>query len=295
MATTGLWFLRCLPLHRRIGLLRSWPLATAPLRASLLATTLLINALITNALLVTTLLHSSNGFAAPAATPAAASTAKVTIRMGVHHFPPDFVLSSHQGKQRCDGPGVARTRRILASQQLELQTYCVTPARMYLLLDKGELDLAINIKSTKALQQQQHQFASPAYSELELMLYSHSRSSQAPRDNSVAAIRGFDYQGQRQAFLARGFQLIDLPDATSAIDLFAHQRSQHLLTYQGPLLAHLAAQGKPVPTNWRREKLAQIPTFYVISAQSPYQQLLLDTLQTYASSHQCQRFDRCPP
>lgn len=293
MAKADLRFLRCLPLQLLTAVLRNRLLAAAPLRASLFTTAVLVAALVTNALL-----HSTNSFAstaAPTATPSAATTAKVTIRMGVHHFPPDFILSSHQDKPRCDGPGVERTRRILASQQIELQTYCVTPARMYLLLDKGELDLAINIKSTKALQQQQHQFAAPAYSELELMLYSHSRSSRAPRDNSVAAIRGFDYQGQRQAFQVRGFQLIDLPDATSAIELFVHERSHHLLTYQGPLLAHLAAQGKPVPTNWRREKLAQIPTFYVISALSPHQQLLLHTLQTYASTHQCQRFDRCPP
>jgi len=295
MATTGLWSLRCLPRQRPPTSLTSWLLAATAFRASLFTNALFSTALVITALVITALLHSSNSFASTAAPAATASTAKVTIRMGVHHFPPDFILSSHQGKQRCDGPGVARTRRILASQQLELQTYCVTPARMYLLLDKGELDLAINIKSTKALQQQQHLFASPAYSELELMLYSHSRSSQAPRDNSVAAIRAFDYQGQRQAFQARGFRLIDLPDATSAIELFAHERSQHLLTYQGPLLAHLAAQGKPVPTNWRREKLAQIPTFYVISALSPHQQLLLQTLQTYANTHQCQRFDRCPP
>lgn len=236
---------------------------------------------------------TSEHAAEPASPPV--TSPPVTVRLGVHHFPPEFIVSSHNGQPHRGGPGVERTRRILLSRHIGLTVVCVTPARMYLLLDKGELDLVINIKSTKALQQQQHQFAAVPYSELELMLYSHSRSSQAPQDNSVALIRGFDYQGQRQALSARGFALVDLPDAPSAVALFMRQRTQHLLTYQGPLQAYLTAQQQQLPSSWQVKKLAQVPTFYVISANSPHRQLLQQQLQAYARDHRCQRFNQCPP
>ncbi len=244
---------------------------------------------------------------------AAANPAKAVIRIGVHNFPPEFFMQQHAGEPaRCGGPGVEQTARILATAQLTLEAVCVTPARMYLLLQSGEIDLSINIKSTRALQQAKalpaHQFASPAYMNLQLMLYSHHRRSQAPANDSIAAIRGFDYLGQRQLLSARGFTFMDVSDATSAIELFLHFRTEHLISYSAPFDSYLtnrdlaannhpqpAGESKPAvePTPWHSNQLATVPAFYVISAKSPQRDLLRQTIENYAKTHGCQQLSNC--
>lgn len=229
---------------------------------------------------------------------------KQLIRMGVHNFPPEFFMQQHNGEAaRCGGPGVEQTANILATAQLTLEAVCVTPARMYLLLQNGEIDLSINIKSTKALQQtkpqQAHRFATPAYMDLQLMLYSHGHSSNTPGNDSVAAIRGFDYLGQRQLLSARGFNFMDVSDATSAIELFLHFRTAHLISYSAPFDSYLAEKAHTVtppavnPATWQSSKLATVPAFYVISAKSPQRDLLLQTIENYAKVHRCQQLSNC--
>lgn len=229
-----------------------------------------------------------------AAQPCAAS-APLQIKMGLHNFPPDFIVSSDG--QHCGGPGFELTRHIFAMQQIEVEAVCVTPARMYLLLDSGELDLSINIKSTKALapQQGQHLFVAPPYSKLQLVMYSHKNRGQTPRDNSVALIRGFDYQGQRAKLLERGFIPVDLPDSISASDLFLHRRSQHLLTYDGPFRAYAEAKDASLLKNLERKALSSIDTFYVLSARSPHQNRMQQAIVSYAKKHKCRYIKACVP
>lgn len=227
--------------------------------------------------------------------PATAAT-PLHLKMGLHNFPPDFVVSPDG--QSCGGPGFELTRQIFAQHQIEIEAVCVTPARMYLLLDTGELDFSINIKSTKALsalQNAQHQFIAPPYSQLQLVMYSHKASSAAPRDNSVALIRGFDYQGQRASLLQRGFVLVDLPDSISASELFLHQRSQHLLTYDGPFRAYALAKDAALLAQFERRALSSIDTFYVLSARSAHKTQMQQAIETYAARHQCRYIKGCQP
>jgi hypothetical protein len=214
------------------------------------------------------------------------------LRMGIHNFPPDFVVSA-DGKV-CGGPGLEQTRRIFAGQQVKIEAVCVAPARMYLLLDSGAVDFSINIKSTKAIAAQ-HEFINPAYSQLQLVMYSHKAASTAPRDNSVALIRGFDYQGQRAALNQRGFVMVDLPDSVSASELFLHQRSQHLLTYDGPFRAYVQAKNAALLSQFDRRALSSIDTFYVLSGSSPHGKLMRDTIISYAQRHQCNYLKSCQP
>lgn len=214
------------------------------------------------------------------------------VIMGVHHFPPDFIVSP-DGKT-CGGSGVEQTRKILASAGLQLETTCVPPARLYLLLKHGDIDLTINIKSTTALQSNPAPvFVEPAYLNLQLALFSHKPNSQAPRDRSVALIRAFDYHGQRQQLSRDGFLLIDLPDAPSAIEMFVHQRTQHLLTYEGPFKAYLSSQQHASLSQYNHRAIATIPTYFVISAQSTQRQRIVSALEQYAAAHRCRLFVRC--
>jgi polar amino acid transport system substrate-binding protein len=219
-------------------------------------------------------------------------TQQIVLRMGIHNFPPDFVVSADGNS--CGGPGLELTKRIFAAAQVTLEAVCVAPARMYLLLESGAVDFSINIKSTKALAVQ-HEFISPAYSQLQLVMYSHKASSTAPRDNSVALIRGFDYQGQRAALVQRGFVMIDLPDSISASELFLHQRSQHLLTYDGPFRAYVQAKDATLFSQYERQALSSIDTFYVLSGRSRHQQLMRQAIMTYGKQHHCRYLKGCQP
>ena len=228
----------------------------------------------------------------PQASHAQDSPAQTNIRMGVHNFPPDFVVSPDG--THCGGPGVEQIRKMLAGAGLQLTTVCVPPARLYLLMEQGEIDLTINIKSTTALQSKPAPiFVEPAFMNLQLVLYSHKKTSEAPRDNSVALIRAFDYQGQRSKLSRDGYVMVDLPDATSAIDMFLHQRTQHLLTYEGPFRAYLSAQNQAQLSQFHRRAIASIPTHIVISAQSAAQQRIAAAITQYAAAQRCRFLSHC--
>ena len=217
-----------------------------------------------------------------------ASPEKV-LRMGIHNFPPDFVVSA-DGKH-CAGEGYLLAQRIFAKAGFKLKAVCTTPARMYLLLDQGEVDFSINIKTTAAISRK-HQFVEPAYMSMQLMLYSHAPSSTAPQDKTIAAIRSFDYLGQRQQLLQQGYQLVDMPDSISAIQLFLHQRTQHLISYQGPFVAYTGQQATDI-VDIKQKKLAEIDAYFVVSAASAYQQRIIEVVQQHARAHSCSYLKGC--
>ncbi len=222
----------------------------------------------------------------------AAEPVKPTVVFGVHNFPPDFVVSSDG--QTCGGPGVAFSAQVLAEAGLRLQTYCLTPARMFVLLEKGEIDVSINIKSTAALQSQvQPVFVDPPYLMLQLVLYSHKKTAAAPGDDSVALIRAFDYHGQRKKLAAAGYRFVDMPDAMAAIDLFVHQRTEHLLTYEGPFRAFLSQRDPKLLESLQRQPLDAIAAHYVISGKSAYQTQIKAAFERYAARHQCRLLRDC--
>lgn len=217
------------------------------------------------------------------------STATVTLKMGLHNFPPDFVVT--KDGQHCGGQGLELTRQIFQPLHVRIEPVCLTPARMYLLLDSGEIDLTINIRSTRQVKLRHH-FIAPPYRSLQLMLYSHPRSSQTSNQQSVALIRGFDYEGERQKLLQQGYQLQDLPDSISAIEFFLLKRSQYLLTYQGPF-SHYLQDHPAAKQQLPARKLQQIDTFYLLSDSSPHLALMRQQLQAYASQHQCRYLLDC--
>lgn len=215
----------------------------------------------------------------------------VVLKMGVHNFPPDIVVNADGS---CGGPGLVLSQRIFADAGMLVEPVCITPARMYLLLDSGDIDFSINIKSTLKLSRQ-HVPVAPAYSELQLVLYTHQHSSNATRDDSVAAIRAFDYQGQRQQLLQRGYIFVDLPDSVSASQFFLHQRSQHLLTYDGPFRAYLQSQQPELLKTLQRKPITSIDTFYILSAQSKHQASMQQAIRQFAKKHRCVYLARCLP
>lgn len=218
------------------------------------------------------------------------------VRIGIHNFPPDFVVSKDGNS--CGGSGFEFLSRILQQAELTLEPVCVTPARMYILLDHNDIDFSINIKSTKALVDVSHPpvFAEPPYMMLQLVVYSHSRRASAVHDGSIAMIRGFDYQGERQKLSNAGLRPTDLPDAVSAIEMFLKGRTEHLITYDGPFQAYVTAHAddavEPLSSVSRRT-LQEIPTYVVIGARSPYRGQIETILQRHAEQYHCKMLKNC--
>ena len=100
---------------------------------------------------------------------ALAQAAGNEIRLGVHNFPPYFVTS---GSGHCGGEAVELTRSILQTEAITVRTVCATPARLYKMLQSGEVDLTINIKQTQALPADVS-FVAPPYVQLSLVLLTH--------------------------------------------------------------------------------------------------------------------------
>jgi len=208
------------------------------------------------------------------------------IRLGVHNFPPYFVST---GNGHCGGEAVELTRSILQTDTLTVRTVCATPARLYKMLQSGEVDLTINIKQTQALPADVS-FVAPPYVQLSLVLLTHGAAVAREKQPTIAAIRGFDYHGQRQQLSKSGYSFIDLPDSISAVEMFVKGRSSALLTYEAPFNYYLQQQALPFASHYQRRLLDTIDAYYVVSGRSEHLPYISTTLNRYANTEQLSYF-----
>lgn len=85
---------------------------------------------------------------------------------------------------------------------------------------------------------------------------------------------------------------MDMPDSISAIQLFLHQRTQHLISYQGPFVAYTGQQATDI-VDIKQKKLAEIDAYFVVSAASAYQQRIIEVVQQHARAHSCSYLKGC--
>ena len=210
------------------------------------------------------------------------------IRLGVHNFPPYFVMTDHDN---CAGEAVALTRSLLQTDTIKLTTVCATPARLYKMLQSGEVDLTINIKHTQALPDNVS-FIAPPYVQLSLILLTHGAAVAREKQPTIAAIRGFDYHGQRQVLTEKGYSFIDLPDSISAVEMFIKGRSSALLTYDAPFNHYLQQHNLPFEKHYQCQVLEHIDAFYVVSEQSTHKAYIDNKLTQHALDEQLSYFSR---
>lgn len=204
------------------------------------------------------------------------------IRLGVHNFPPFFVQHADGS---CGGEAVELTRHILQSANITVEVNCASPARIYKMLQRGEIDLTINIKHTKALADAV-QFVEPPYGQLSLVLLTHGAAVARDKKPTIAAIRGFDYHGQRQQLTDKGYTFIDMADSIGAVELFVKGRTNALITYEAPFNYYLQQQNLTFATHYQRFVLENLDTHYVISNASKHSALLRQAFEHYAQQHQ---------
>ena len=172
----------------------------------------------------------------------------------------------------CDGKVIRDTRRLLQDQDVELAVVCVNPARLYKLLASGEVDIAINVSSTKALQGIVD-FVEPAYLLLELVLIGFDPEA-LEQPASVAAIRGYDYVGYRQKY-ERTSEFVNATDGTHASELFLKKRAETLLTYR----ANFVSRKDVNPDDFFIQALTSVPSYFIVSRQSSHRQWLKQALR----------------
>ena len=194
-----------------------------------------------------------------------------TIVLGVVEFPP-LVIKDPVGFG-CHGEAVTISRTILELVGYKVEVECPPPARLFERIRKGKVDITVNVKGTKALDNNVT-FVEKPFSHLSLVLMTNTG---AGGDKTVAAIRGYDYVGLRQELVDSNYTFFDMPNSTDAIQLFQFGRTTHLLTYEAPYLYHI----ERVPDNVSDLAVSMrrnIPTFFAISNKSERKTELLEKL-----------------
>jgi polar amino acid transport system substrate-binding protein len=194
-----------------------------------------------------------------------------TVVLGVVEFPP-LVIKDDEGFS-CHGDAVTISRTILELAGYKVEVECPPPARLFERVRKGDIDLTVNVKGTKALDNNVT-FVEKPFSYLSIVLMTNSGLS---GQKTVAAIRGYDYVGLRQELVDDGYTFFDMPNSTDAIQLFQFGRTTHLATYEAPYLYHIERVPdniSDVAVSMRRD----IPTFFAISNNSARKDELLKKL-----------------
>lgn len=199
---------------------------------------------------------------------------KTPIQIGLTGFKPYSELDPTTGE--CDGIAVDITKKILEPYGFEVTASCASAARVFRSISRGFIDISINIKSTSALSDSVT-FTQVPFDDLILNLYISANSDS--KEKTIAAIRGYDYNGYREKLTKMGFEFIDVPNDEDAIRMFASKRTNYLLSYGGPFDDYLSnidsKAGSFAPGSFNIEKLSSIPSHYAISKTSPHYTELL--------------------
>lgn len=154
------------------------------------------------------------------------------------------------------------------------------------MIEDGEVDFTINIKSTEALRKHVV-FSDIPFRKIILNLYTHNEPNQ---NKIISAVRGFDYQGYRQKFSDEGFEFIDLPSTISAIQVFMKGRSDFMLSYESPLDNYLSKNKLTLLNSTTITPLLEIGSYYAIAKRSVHLNELKHAFNDYAVKHQAQYF-----
>jgi hypothetical protein len=210
--------------------------------------------------------------------------AKEAVTMGVILFPPDVTLD--EKTKECVGRNITITRALLAKYDFSLNVVCASPLRIYRMIEDGEIDFTINIKSPVALADYVV-FTDIPFRQIRLNLYTHINGKEG---ETISAVRGFDYQGYRQKFENEGYEFIDLSSTISAIQVFIKHRSHYMLSYQSPVDNYLINNDLNIKDTVSSKSLMVIDTYYAISNQSAHLEALLRAFNHFKAEHKLKYF-----
>ena len=203
---------------------------------------------------------------------------------GVIVFPPLSVKSSDS--TGCEGEAIDRTRHIIEASGNKFTLLCAPPARIYKMMELGQVDFTINVKSTELLKPYTT-FIDPRFTTLKLQLYEYDKKG----PNTISGIRGFVYLGYRQELIEQGFVFSDSSNPRDSVAMFFKERTKALVTYQRPISHYIntSLNGK-LPDNIVVRELLSIGTYYGISKRSEYHDELVDIFNKYITQSGAEQF-----
>lgn len=209
---------------------------------------------------------------------------KQAITYGAISFPPTIVKNLETGE--CTGPTVSFVQTVFAESNLGLETVCGPPARIFKLIQSGEADFTINIKSTSSLLPYV-EFLDPPFTMLQVKFYSHTEYE---NELFAAAIRGYEYSGMREVLKKEGYSFIDFPDSDSAIQFFLKGRVKNLLSYRAPYDYFLRSYGNRLGDKIAKRTMIAIPTHFAIARNSKNLKEVKAAIKNYARAHKVSVF-----
>jgi polar amino acid transport system substrate-binding protein len=200
-------------------------------------------------------------------TPLFAQIINNKITVGLSVLPPfSEMLSDNQ----CGGTYVDAVKQLIyESSPFDVSVVCAPPIRIYRMIEAGNVDLTINVKTTKRLIQHVT-FHPMLFSNLSLVLYTHENRP----EKSIAAIRGFDYHGFRQKFTEEDYQFVDVPNGMDAVEIFLRERSASLLLYEGTFEWYLSKNNEVLIKNIIKSDLQLVPTYFAVSNRSEHKRAI---------------------
>ena len=207
-----------------------------------------------------------------------ASEANSVVVLGLVEFPP--LVIRDPVTYQCYGAAVDRSVAVLNKVGIKVHVECIPPARLFELMRAGKVDITINVKTTGALVNYV-KFADTPFANLAV---GHLVNVEVEDDNSITAIRGYDYHGLRNELIGKGYKFFDVTNSTDAVNLYARGRTANLLTYMAPYEYFLDMH----PTTIVNSKIVTtraIPTYFAVSNVSPKQTALINLLNEYAQKN----------
>lgn len=200
-----------------------------------------------------------------------------TVTLGIVVFPPLVIKDSETG--RCYGEVVEMSSQILKQFGYNIKIECIPPIRLFERVKKGEIDITVNVKGTAALDNHATFIDKPVTNLIILKVANRARLN----EKSIAAIRGYDYVGERKRLIEEGYYFVDMPTSVDSIKLFLFDRTANLITYQRPFYYFLG--DKPLSKETNSITLRKnIPTFFAVSHQSKFNDELLQKLENYSQA-----------
>lgn len=200
-----------------------------------------------------------------------------TVTLGIVVFPPLVIKDSETG--RCYGEVVEMSSKILTQFGYSMKIECIPPIRLFQRVKKGEIDITVNVKGTAALDNHATFIDKPVTNLIIVKVANKARSN----EKSIAAIRGYDYVGERKRLIEEGYYFVDMPSSVDSIKLFLFDRTANLITYERPFYYFLGNKQLSKETNSITLR-KNIPTFFAVSHQSKFKDDLLQKLENYSQS-----------
>ena len=118
-------------------------------------------------------------------------------------------------------------------------------------------------------------------------MYSRGDSQQP---GSVAAIKGFDYNGLRVKLTELNYEFIDLPNTISAIQVFLKNKSDHLMAYSGPMDYYLDRNKISLTPDITYREFFTLDSHIALNKKSPKLDMLNRLFTKYAVDNKLTKF-----